>query len=288
MKFFSSFYRVFKRTISDFSFYTSLNTHSLRSAIGYLFTLVLAILFIQTLVVAIYFATQLPDIPLIIHSFQERVNEAYPDDLVISAQDGIISINQSSPVMIDLVDLKDLEEYDHAVVFDMNGDKSDYERYHALFLVTKSEILYPQTVSDGARYEIVKVSDIDVPSKITKFTYTQFLSEFNTILQFIGNNALLVIISGVILFPIIGSFFLTLWYLFYLLFASVLLWSVAQMFRLKKGYGEVYQLGLYGISVPIVFGFMLELVGIRFPYAFMSTFLLWMVIVLSKFKSYKK
>jgi len=50
----------------------------------------------------------------------------------------------------------------------------------------------------------------------------------------------------------------------------------------------VYQLGLYGISVPIVFGFMLELVGIRFPYAFMSTFLLWMVIVLSKFKSYKK
>ena len=288
MKFFSSFYRVFKRTISDFSFYTSLNTHSLRSAIGYLFTLVLAILFIQTLVVAIYFATQLPDIPLIIHSFQERVNEAYPDDLVISAQDGIISINQSSPVMIDLVDLKDLEEYDHAVVFDMNGDKSDYERYHALFLVTKSEILYPKSIYDGTQYEIVKVSDLDIPSIITKFRYTQFLAEFNTTLQFIGDNALFIIIGGVILFPLIGSFFLTLWYLFYLLFASVLLWSVAQMFRLKKGYGEVYQLGLYGISVPIVFGFMLELVGIRFPYAFMSTFLLWMVIVLSKFKSYKK
>ena len=288
MKFFSHFYRIFKRTISDFSFYTSLNTHSLRSAIGYLFTLVLVILFIQSLVVAIYFATQLPDIPLIIHSFQERVNEAYPDDLVISAQNGIISINQKSPVVIDLVDLKDLEEYDHAVVFDMNGDESDYERYHALVLVTKSEILYPQTVSDGARYEIVKVSDLDIPSIITKFRYTQFLAEFNTTLQFIGDNALFIIIGGVILFPLIGSFFLTLWYLFYLLFASVLLWSVAQMFRLKKGYGEVYQLGLYGISVPIVFGFILELVGIRFPSAFMPTFLLWMVIVLSKFKSYKK
>lgn len=282
--FIQSFFQTVRRAVSDFSFYTSQKKGAIWPAVLYLYTLAYVILLIQTLVVSTYFVIQLPELPSQIQSFQQRIINAYPDNLVISVDADSLSINQKSPVVIDVSDLEDVEGFDHVVVFDMDASPSEYDQHNSIVLVTDSSIVYPQTLSDSSTYEVMKIADLGLPSRITKESYIQSLRGFTHILDWVGNHAIFVLIAGVLVIPLIGSIFITMWRLLYLLIATVLLWSIAQMFRIRKGYWQVYVLGAYGLTVPILFGFILDLIGYNFSYAFMSTFLLWMVIVLSKFK----
>lgn len=278
-----TFIRVFQRSVTDFSFYRELLKYKFWFSIKYIFFLTFLTIFLQAVIFAIQVAFLLPQLPSGVDHLEKRLQESYPKELVVTIKDGMLSTNQENPYVIDITEMKELGDYKHFITFNTDASISDFEQANSFFLVTDQAIVYPDdpTGQQLTSYQVLSLKDIPEDIVIDQKKYQSWIDNLGPFFDMIPKIAPFVLLAGIFVVPFLGMFFGAGWNLVYLLLLTVVVWMVSMAFRLKLGYWKLYQLGIHGMTLPMILVMLLASVNVYMPLVFTSAFLLFMVLVLS-------
>jgi len=261
-KWFRNFSTTFRNSLTNRDFYQNIKKFSFWQPIIYIFSLVFALLLIKVLVFGGIILVQRSQVFDFIGSFYTKSLEIYPKDFEISIKNDKVSINKETPYSINLPsDFIDTGA-SHLVTFDTKSETENISGKPPFIYVTSKKMLVINPQTKNTQFEIL-ASDFDQPTKITKSDYTKFISEIDSILKYIQKSWVLVFVIVVITVPIVGGLFQTIGLLIYLMLLVLILYFVAQIFKLKIKFVDVYKMSIYGLTVPIIFTTFLSAFGLN-------------------------
>ncbi len=281
MSILTGFFSSFIRSLRDFTYYKEILNLPFFASVRFLyFTTVLA-LFINTLLLAITLGFFLPSLSKNIDAVQKRLSTLYPPDLVVIVNNGTIATNVSEPVIFDIPEMSGLIDKKHFLLIQTEAIPADYVDLDTLLLVTAEGVVYPDANGSTNSYRIEKAENFgDV--RIDKEDYLAALTRLNAVFEMVSVMAPWFLISSVFIIPLFGSFILTVWRMFILILLTGIVYPVSMIFGYKYRYSRLYKMGLHGLVLPILLTLGLNIIGISIPLVFASSFLLWMVMVLSR------
>lgn len=178
--------------------------------------------------------------------FVDKVAEIYPEELVITMKDGVISTNVEEPYFIDIPaewgDLKK-EDFKHLVVFDTKRDVSidEIEEYRSAVVVTDTH-LYAQ---DEREMRAVDMSESKDNFEISREAVTKFANAAKPIVKGVIIALPFLLAVFVVGFQMIGYFIIG-------LLAALIVMLIAKLNGFAFTYGESYVVALYAF-IPVAF-----------------------------------
>lgn len=285
MKVFRQFFQNYNRSVRDISFYKEVLAKPFFFSLQFLYLLTFFILLLHTLLFTISAGFFLPQLPQAIQKLEERLESLYPNDLVITIQDGVIKTNRKTPVVIDFPELTSSTPYSHFVILDVNATQVEYADKKAMILVTKDGVVYPNDMeASGTRFESASQFG---EARITRAAYDKAVVRIENFLAMLPAMAPWFLVVATLMIPIFGSFVVVLWRLIILVILTGILIPVSSLFGNKFTFKELYQMGMHGMAVPISLSLLIMLTGLTIPLVFASSYLLWMVIVLARLSERK-
>lgn len=277
------FIQAFQRSVTDFSYYRELLKSDFWFSIKYILVLTFFTILLQTVMFAVQAAFLLPQLPSGVDYLEKRLLESYPKELVVTIQDGTLSTNQKNPYHVEVPEMQELGDYQHFITFNTDAKISDFEKANSFILVTEKAIVLPDdpTGQQFTSYQVMSLNDIPEDIVINKKVYESSIGQLGPVFDMIPKVAPFILLIGIILIPLFGMLFSTGWNLMFLLLLTVVVWMVSMAFRLKLGYWKLYQLGIHGLTLPMLLTMLLSSLNVYMPLVFTSAFLLFMVLVLS-------
>lgn len=240
-------------SIYDLSFYRTVGQRKLSGALGYFALLV----FVLSLLISAK-----PFIDIAGFAFQssaerealkEEVASAYPDELIVTIENGRVSTNVPEPYPIPFP-----EAFKEAFVGDgrapqnllvINTGKSisadDFEAFDTFVILGGDSIGVYQP--DRQKAQIQGLAGLAGESLV--IDKEEFISMTGTAEKFIRWMA----VALLFLVPLIVFFMTAFAYLFYLLFGALLVMLVAKLRGVRLGYKEAYKAGLYLLTLPMLY-----------------------------------
>jgi hypothetical protein len=219
---------------------------------------------------------------------QSELAIAYPEELVLTISGGLLSTNVEEPYVIDPAFFQNIKKDDaeneiptHMITIDTNGSPDDYESYDTGILFTRESAVFPD---EDAGLRIVPYTEFESeePIVINKENYDKVVEVVSPYIAMVPGFIDAAMIAMILLWPFIGGFFGWALTLLWLFFGTALVWILSGIMRKNLGYAQLYKLGLYGITIPLIY----KLLSIFLPveYTGLSTliYVVWMGIVLSK------
>ncbi len=270
----------------------------LSSSLRYLFWFLFCLSLATTLWVCLSLSLLIPRITPFVDSATTELRSLYPANLVVKVQAGRLSTNGREPVQIDLPpklkktfaeDPGRNNKFDgvqHLVVIDTKAEAERFYDYHTLVLLTERSMIVADDYKGGVR---VVPYETDRNIQVTRQSYVQIVdaaTPFLRTLPALASSA--VIFLGFVLpFLIAGGAWL--WYLLYLLVATLAAMLVAKMMGRRHTYSELYRLGAYAITLPLLYNAItLWIPFLRYPFVFSLIFLVWMGLVFGSEKVTKR
>lgn len=281
-KLFPIFKDSFSRSLRDFNFISEIAKKSTQRAVFYLFTLLFLIYFIQILFIAIYLGFNSEKLTGKILESTESLSRQFPDNLVISVYDGNLKTNKESPIYIKLPDTSGFGDYVNLIAIDDKGKIKNFTSYKSIFVITKDSIAYAADVKTDSQYNLVPIEDIGLPPEIRKKDFLNFLSNIDSKVKWVQSNIFILLIFAVLIIPFVIAFTMTVWYGIYIVFLSIGVYFISILFKLNLKYLGVLKMGFYGATLPLLLSYLLYFFGFEIQNIFLSSFLLWMIIALSK------
>ncbi len=179
------------------------------------------------------------DLFLTLSSVEETIVSSYPEDLIITLENGELSTNQPEPKIFEFPERTEGDP-ENLLVFDSNGTLEDLNNYDTLILVNKTNVL----VRGNGNIEVYPLADFP-NTQITSETVRELAVSARPFL-----NAL----------PYIALFFVfiaTLVYYFgfrlvYLIIVAAILGLVGLLAGLKLKFAKYYQIAIHAITLPLV------------------------------------
>jgi hypothetical protein len=209
--------------------------------------------------------------------FQEFVSagiDLYPQDLMITIEDGELSLNQPEPYVVAVPQgwevnggegNNGIEDVQYFAVIDTKDDPSLRlaQEYATVMLIGKDSF---GVLSENGKFEVYSI-----PREINVVIDQAWLSEkamwFSKKFMQIGIPLILILTP---LFVFSGSLVSL---LLYLLFGALIIWFVAFIKKIPFGYGRAYLVGMYLVTAPQILSVLaMSLPGVWIP--FFRTFLL--------------
>lgn len=281
MKVLAQFITNYKRSLRDFTYYKELLQKPFFFSLRFLYLVTFIVLLINTFLFAISAAFLLPSLPKKIEILQARLQTLYPEDLIISIDDGIISTNKKEPVYLDIPEIRTFIPYTHFVTIDTSASSTDYIDRDTVLLVTGDGVVYPDVNDSTLPYRVEDAHSFG-NTRVDYAAYQSALDRVNRVLIMLPEIAPWLLIAAVIFIPIFGSIIVTAWRLLILLILTGILYPISMIFGNKFTYSELYKMGMHGLVAPITLTLILNMMGVSIPLAFASCYLLWMVIVLAR------
>ncbi len=270
----------------------------LSSSLRYLFWFLFCLSLATTLWVCLSLSLLIPRITPFVDSATSELRSLYPANLVVKVQGGRLSTNGREPVQIDLPPKlkkafadnpgknKKFAGVEHLVVIDTKAETERFYDYHTLMLLTDRSMVVADDYKGGVR---VIPYEAGRNIMVTRQSYVQIVdaaAPFVRSLPALASSA--VIFLGFVLpFVIAGTTWL--WYLVYLLVATLAALLLAKMMGRKHTYGELYRLGAYAITLPLLYNAVtLWIPFLRYPFVFTLIFLVWMGLVFGSEKVRKR
>lgn len=279
---------VFKRSLTDPSYYKELEKTKFSFSLKYLYLLLVFIFFVHSVRFAIEVFNVLPTLPAKISNFQNGMRKDYPEGLEIKIDKGELSTNAKEPLYINFtntakaLDLK--PDGTNFVTIDTSAQVEDYFTYKTLVLVTKKYIVAPDKENSYKLYPLSSGEENEGPISINKTLYLGLLDKADPYLSAIPNAIKLMAILGVTIFPFVAGGF-SLWgKLIYLLVMTLFVLLMAKLMKKKYKYSTLFRLGMHGLTQPILVTFILGFFNIQYPWFYTGLFLVWMGVVLNKLK----
>jgi hypothetical protein len=271
--------------------YRTLRTPFLGKAIKYLYVLLLAISFLFALKTAIALAAARPALSQFMENVKQEIPLLYPEELVLTLSGGKLSTNVEEPYSIalpaswrpDTPEVADMPK--NLLTIDTNAHIEDFESEDSFALATETALVM---VDRDEGYRVMKFDRFSKEEGktivIDRALYLQMVEKGFTILSFLP---LLLVIFGfllLLLFPFLMAGSLLLWMLFYLLLATLFSWILAKIMKSPLGYKELYRLGVFALTLPILISIPMKLLGIQIPGAFSLIFFIFLSFIIRELK----
>lgn len=280
-----TFYRSFIKSITSPSYYRDIVKAPLSFSIKYILFLSYLVVLFHTLTAVGYLAFQLPKLPEHIETVKQRLNTFYPQDLIVTVENGTLSTNKQEPIHFNIPELQD-EEIQHILTIDTSAQVENYPDYNSLILVTDEEYVYPENTPEG--YSVVQIDETGEHMTISRENYDQLLGEVVPLLERLPSIAPYILIGIVLLVPFFGAVFEFIRNIFSVGLFTLITWLISQVLKIKLNYTKLFQMGLHAATVPVLITAILFLFGVSLPLIYLSSFLLWMVIILTQYKEVTK
>lgn len=240
-------FKEIKSNIYDPEYYKEIPNKPFGKSLKYLFKLSL----LAGLASLIIIGFMSKDMPKMIRSEVVNMVNQYPEDLVVTFEDGFASTNKEEPFMIpiqesnkELVQSKDGTDYTNLLVIDTKNDFSlqKLKEYDTFALLTKENIIFSE--GSGGEIRIFPVSDMD-DLEITK---AWLLENTSKVLK-----AMPIIIA--VLAPIVYIMFVVSHFSFTLLvnlFFALFIWVMSKVKNAGLTYKKSYQFGIHASTIYVI------------------------------------
>ena len=258
-----SFFYVYIKSLTSLKYYKELINVSHRFSFKYF----LALALIASIVNSISISTSIiPQIQELAYEIEKQALNIFPDDLVLTLENGELSINQETPYFIDFPTESDLTKppIDYLVVIDENGKLDDLYEYETFALINSKNIIikeYNQLNSSG-RTDIEVIALNDFPDgEFNKQTVEYIITEVKPIVATFIKFIPLIVFSAVI-------FYYFIFRLFYLLIVATVLFCVGLIDKLNLRFGKYYQFAIHSMTLPLTLELVMNITGIHFKLPF--------------------
>lgn len=273
---------IWRASTDALSYVTDFGARRTGSGIGYLYAVTTTLAFFGLLPFAIGAAIFAPHIETFANDQLTIVQDWYPDELVLAFSGGTLTTNVDEPYILDLpAQWRTMDEGEptHAVVIDTSATSEDFGRYGTAVLLTKTAAV----VQDDNGLRVFPYDELEEDFTINEALVAEGvlgLSAYTPSLPWIAWGLCLALL--LVLPWIVGG---AVWAmnLFFLLWASLLLWVVSSIMGRNHRYGTLYRLGLFGVTSSLLLNFALTMTGIEVPFAAYVLFFGWMIYVISVF-----
>lgn len=262
-------------SIYDPAYYKQINNRSFKSSLWYFFKLVFLLALIFSTFGSFFI---LPKFSGFITSSFSSISKSYPADLEVKIDKGLISTNAVEPYFIPLAvteekpaegAVKNLLVIDTKTAFDLK----QFEDYQTIAWLGKD---YVATMDSNNQVKIQRLNS-SVSFVVDKAKVDLFIGKLQPILKYGVFLIVPIILISLIIFKFLGS-------LFYLILATLLVWLVAKMLKVSKGYAKSYQIGLHAYTLPVILSFF-TLFGILPRITFLPTIILLIIVLINLMKS---
>lgn len=246
MRSLSTFWYVFKNTFTSREYYRDVVKAPFSFSLKFFF---LSFTFFAALITVWMTATSFYPLHRVITEplFLSRLAEVFPEELVITIDQGVASSNVQEPYAIPMERLDTFidsisqqvkgansEEPASLLVVDTKASVEDIFTYNTAALLTKHSI----SVRNGdGEFRTYRLSE-DVSARVDR-------NQIEGVLGVLAPYLRVVIPLVILVMFLCIAFLFPLFNLLYLLLASVLLWIVSRLFHSTLSYGKVYQIGLH-------------------------------------------
>lgn len=252
------FFKAIPASVYSPSFYSSVPQRSFWKGFWHLVFITFALFFIGAVVAWTYFLSHKDDID----SFIQKLN-FYPEDLVITIQNGEASTNWMVPYKLRLEDIPVFQNIESEVF--RQGFKQGWEdeiSYEYLVIVDTSQNYSPEVFIEKNSFVWLAKDTLALHGDVSNNIKVISLSEVKEVVinktlvdEFLENiwTAILPFLITVSVFMlIIFSTFTVAFRLLYLLFFGLLVWLMSAILKANLDYGQSYKIGLYAITLPII------------------------------------
>jgi hypothetical protein len=262
-----SFFKEIRSSVWDREFYASIPTRTFGSALIYITKLGFLLSLIATIGLVITFA---PGVNKVISNAPEAVKDVYPDELVVTINDGIVSTNVEEPYMIPIPQgwKQDKMSEDVLLVIDTKDAFSlqQFNQFHTVAWVTKDAVI---TRGQNGKIEIqdlrgvnLTISEQEVMRWVDIISpYFKFLLPILALLLFIG----MLIISGTVTIK--------------LLIVALFVLLLGKLMKKGWNYKLAYKISLFAATLPFALDFLAIILGVPFGFWIYSLVLLVVVYV---------
>jgi len=278
------FFFIAWRSATDFSYYKDIYQAPFSFSLKYLFALLFFINLVGGIIFAQAIVNYLPKIPSTIEKIKTAAKELYPNDLVVTINNGKLRTNVDEPFFIDFPSsLKNTDkDFIHLITIDTKASVEDIKKYQTVILVTKNALVFPDRSSG---YKVQFLTDIKGYYMIDKYAYNTIISKLLPYLNYLPSLAYIFIVLAILVFPFFGAFFSLIGKVLYLLAMGFILWIIAKLMKVEINFSKVFQLSLHGLTIPIVLSTVSQWLNFTMPvFSYSLIFFLLMIISLSRLK----
>lgn len=277
------FFTVVWRSTTDFSYYKDIAKAPFSFSLKYLFFLNLIIGIVGGVIFAQTVIRFIPEIPAKIEQAKIIAKEFYPNDLVVTINNGKLRTNVDEPYFIEFpADLNIDKNLFHLITIDTKASVEDIKKYQTAVLVTNNALVFPDK---NAGYRVQFLSDMKGYYTINNYVYNTIMSKILSYLNYLPYVAYILIFCMILIFPFFMAFFSVIGHLVYVSIMSIILWLIVKIIKIKASYGKIIQLSLHGLTIPIIISSFSQWLNISMPnLSYSLIFLLLMIVCLSKLK----
>jgi hypothetical protein len=250
-----TFFITLFRTFTDPAYYNDVLKASGSFSFKY-FSLFYALL--SLLSVGILSATTLRTLPTLVDSGIDTARNWYPENLEVTfdtTKSEITVAGAPEPIIIPLPDSENVDTtYKNFFVLDTSATSDDFEKYHTIILLTKTQLISVGDEGRGNSYQVLPLTDITESLKsdesgraITSLTLNKSFVESNIpMVKQMAHKAIQM--APFFLLPLFVIGFI-LSRLAYLTFMSLLTMILSNLAGKNISYGKMFQIGLHTITV---------------------------------------
>jgi hypothetical protein len=266
-----------------FSYVADFAKRTTGSGLGYLYALRVTLAFFGLLPFAIGIAILAPHAGTFARTQLAALREWYPDELVLTVSGGVLSTNVEEPYVLDLPATwrsGDEGEPVHAVTIDTSASADDFASYDTAVLLTKTSAV----VRDRNGLRVFQLSELKENVTVDEALVagvTESLGRHTPALPWIAGGVAALLL---VLLPWIVGGVAWLFSLLFLCWATAILWVVSAGMGRGMRYGELFRLGLFGVTNSAFLSFALTMTGLgSLRWTTYVLFFGWMVYVISRF-----
>lgn len=235
-----AFFYIFSKSLTSPEYYKDVVSSEKKLSIKYFFSLAL----LASLITSVH--TLVPLIPKVkenlINVVQEAVN-IYEDDLIITAEDGEISVNKPEPYIVPFPWEENFtpDTPKNLIVFDKNGTVDDFlNKYDSLAMINSSNLILRN--QSGIRVESLE----QVPDgSLTKDDILRFASKVENVLVYVPYLLSFFVFFGVFAYYAFLRFV-------YVFIVAAFLFVFGKIKKLDYRYQDYLKISIHTFTLPLV------------------------------------
>ena len=271
MKKLKAFYYIFIKSATSFEYYKDLVGTGLSFSIRYLIMLVLITSVILGIAVSVETSAKLQSD---VKKLLDQSIVLYPDNLVVTAKDGQLSINQPEPLILKTPEIfqskvtgktakDEMKIPGNLVIFNSNGVLDDVKKLDTLVLVNKTNFL----IQNVSKIEVYPTKDVP-NGQFGKQNLIDLVAKIKTYIKFIP--------LGIFALVLITSIFYNLGFrVIYILIATVLLMFAGKAMKLNLNFTKYFKIAIHTTTIPLILEILMGVlsisVGLPFWFLILNT-----------------
>jgi len=286
MKKLKAFWYILKRSLLDPLYYKELLSTSFGFSYKYLWTL-LTFLVVASLIplIGLYISNR-PQIPESLRGIRSTLISLYPDELELRISNGKLYTNVDEPYEIPVPsEWGDLGKQNLAVI-DTQATVEDYPDTDAFVLATRNAIVYPDRGSNNESLttRVFYFREITRSVYVDKDLYNRIFIQLDPYIEKAPMLIDWVVLIGALTLPFLGGLVWSTGVLLGLLFNSFFIFIIARILKFQFTYGQMYRLGMHGITWSLLTQVLLTITKQEIPHASSVVFFMWMGVVFMSLK----